>query len=270
MRAAGCKRFSHELDAARRISLRSDLTMTKHSRTLPGGHSFARRGFLALVAMLIARSAAGEEPPAPAPVAAPPAVDLSTEKPLELFDGRTLAGWRVLDEDWFKKHGPVAVADGEIVLAAGEPGTGVVWKGKPPRENYELTLKARRREGDDFFCGLTFPVGDEYCTLILGGWGGSATGLSNVDGSAAIENETTGHFEFKPDRWYQIRLRVTRKQIQAWVDKEELINLAREGRRFSIWWEQEPARPLGIVSWQTRAGLKEIQLRKLSQEEAAR
>ena len=96
---------------------------------------------------------------------------------------------------------------------------------------------------------------------VVGGWGGSATGLSNVDGSAAIENETTGHFEFKPDQWYQVRLRVTKKQIQAWVDKEELIDLAREGHRFSIWWEQEPARPLGIATWQTKAGLKEIRLR---------
>jgi hypothetical protein len=244
--------------------------MTKNSRTLGGRHRFARRVLYAAILAMVARSVAAGEEPATAPAAAPPEVDLSTEKPQDLFDGQTLAGWRVLDEDWFKKHGPVAVANGEIVLAAGEPGTGIAWKGKPPRENYELTLKARRREGDDFFCGLTFPVGEEYCTLILGGWGGSATGLSNVDGSAAIENETTGHFEFKPDQWYQVRLRVTKKRIQAWVDKEELIDLAREGHRFSIWWEQEPARPLGIVSWQTKAGLNEIKLRKLSEEEAGR
>ena len=37
--------------------------------------------------------------------------------------------------------------------------------------DYELRLEAKRVEGGDFFCGLTFPVGKEYCTLILGGWG---------------------------------------------------------------------------------------------------
>jgi hypothetical protein len=245
--------------------------MTRTSRTVGARFGFTSTVFFATILALVAGSiAVADEPPAADDRDAPPAFDLSSDKPQSLFDGRTLAGWRVLDEDWFKKHGPVAVTDGEIVLAAGEPGTGIVWKGRPPRENYELTLKARRREGDDFFCGLTFPVGEEYCTLILGGWGGSATGLSNIDGSAAIENETTGHFEFKRDQWYQIRLRVTKARIRAWVDKEELVDLAREGHRFSIWWEQEPARPLGIVSWQTKTGLKEIKLRVLSQKESAR
>jgi hypothetical protein len=31
-------------------------------------------------------------------------------------------------------------------------------------------------------------------------------------------------------------------------------------RKFSIWWEQEPARPLGIATWNTSAALRNIRL----------
>jgi acetyl esterase/lipase len=184
-----------------------------------------------------------------------------------LFDGKSLAGWKVLEELAFEKHGKVEVRDGELVLGAGNFGTGIVWKGPMPRDEYELTLQARRREGSDFFCGLTFPVGEGYCTLILGGWGGSVTGLSNIDGFAAVENETTGHVPFKNGQWYAIRLRVTKAKIEAWVDKEQIVDLKRDGQKFAVWWEQEPARPLGIATWETAAGFKDIQLVSLATDE---
>ena len=184
-------------------------------------------------------------------------------KVTKLFDGKSLAGWKVLEELSFEKHGKVEVQAGELILNAGQVGTGIVWKEKPPRENYELTLQARRREGSDFFCGMTFPVGQEYCTLVLGGWGGSVTGLSNIDDASAVENETTGYVPFKQNQWYAIRLLVTKEKIAAWVDKEEIVSILRKDRRFAVWWEQEPARPLGIVTWQTTAGFKDIELRAL-------
>ena len=63
-----------------------------------------------------------------------------------------------------------------------------------PREDYEVSLEARRLEGTDFFCGLTFPVGKEPCTLIIGGWGGTTVGLSNVDDySAALTKAGVKH-----------------------------------------------------------------------------
>src|SRR5690606_38236930 len=106
----------------------------------------------------------------------------------------------------FQHQKAVTVEDGALVLAMGQPASGVVWKGQPPRENYEISLEARRLEGNDFFCGLTFPVGDSYCTFIVGGWGGGTTGLSNLDGYSAVENETTGYSEFQQGCWYRIRV----------------------------------------------------------------
>lgn len=186
-----------------------------------------------------------------------------TESAQILFNGRNLDGWRTVDQFSFEEHGSVVVQGGEIILSAGQPATGIAWKGKLPTDNYELTLEARRLEGDDFFCGLTFPVGKEFCTLILGGWGGKATGLSNVDDASAIENDTTSSVDFEQSRWYKVRLKVTPAKIEAWVDKEQIVDQKRADHRFSIWWEQEPARPLGIVSWNTKASLKNVQLRAL-------
>ncbi len=63
-----------------------------------------------------------------------------------------------------------------------------------------------------------FPVKKSHCSLVLGGWGGSLTGLSSLDGFDASENETTNVMDFKEGQWYKIRLRVTEKKIEAWID----------------------------------------------------
>ena len=56
-------------------------------------------------------------------------------------------------------------------MEAGSTMTGVTWTGKVLRNNYELTLEGMRLDGSDFFCTTTFPVGDEPCTLVVGGSG---------------------------------------------------------------------------------------------------
>jgi hypothetical protein len=182
-----------------------------------------------------------------------------------LFDGKSLRGWRILTEKAFAGHASVTIENGLIILERGELQTGIAWAGDFPRENYEVELDAMRIDGGDFFCGMTFPVGNEPCTLIVGGWGGSVVGLSNVDGMHAAENQTTTGVFFDNDRWYHIRLRVT-DRIEVWIDDEKKIDLAREGHRFDVWWEQEPAQPFGIATWDTGAALRNIRVRKLSEE----
>ncbi len=191
-------------------------------------------------------------------------------KSISLFDGKSVKQWWVIDAYAFRDHGEVAVANGQINIGAGSPASGIAWTGTPPRSNYEFSLDAKRTEGGDFFCGLTFPVGDSYCTFIVGGWGGGVIGLSNLDEQAAIENETTSYVEFKDDRWYRVRVRVTDAKIEAWIDNEQHIDLDRKHRKFSIWWEQEPVCPLGVATWNTGAALRNIQLRKLPGGESAK
>lgn len=181
----------------------------------------------------------------------------------KLFDGKTLAGWKVNDKGFYSEHGEVTVQNGEIHLAAGKPATGIVVTTKVPTEDYEIRLEAKRTSGSDFFCGLTFPVGQTHQTLIVGGWGGWVTGLSNVDGMPAIDNETAGHVEFENNRWYKIRVRVANGRIQAWIDNEEIVHLKTEGRRLDIWIEQDTSKPLGIGTWNTAAALKNLEIERL-------
>lgn len=220
------------------------------------------RQLLTLVAVLIPGVVASQEREPPEAVAPRPAQDRPDELPR--FPAKELGGWKVVEQFVFDKHGTVSVNDGVVTLAAGRPGTAIAWTRAMPTNRYELTWEARRVQGDDFFCGLTFPVDKSHCTLILGGWGGQMTGLSNVDGMAAIENETTNSVEFQQGRWYRIRMRVTPERINAWVDDREIVSLNAEQRRFSVWWEQEPARPLGFATWNTKAEFRKLSVKRLA------
>ncbi len=153
-----------------------------------------------------AKQASGAKPQAGAR-GGPEAKQPDKEGWISLFDGKSLGDWKVVAEADFERHGEVLVENRQILLKAGLPATGVKWTGKFPKIDYEIALEAMRVEGDDFFCGLTFPVGDKWLTLVCGGWGGQATGLSNIDGDSAIDNQTCTFQEYKQKQWYRIRVR---------------------------------------------------------------
>lgn len=177
-----------------------------------------------------------------------------------MFDGRTIAGWK--ESDFFGRN-EVRVENDRIVMLAGNDMTGITWTGELPRIDYEVTLQGMRVDGSDFFCGLTFPVGDSHCSLILGGWGGSVVGLSCIDGFDASQNETTRFMQFQNGRWYRIRLRVTGRKIEAWLDSQKIVDVVIEGKRISIRWECEPSIPFGIATWRTTGAVRDIRIRRL-------
>lgn len=185
---------------------------------------------------------------------------LLAQTPRPLFDGASLSGWRVVEG---AGAGEVAVRDGGIVLGRGEPLTGIVWDGSFPRINYEVTLQAMRVAGSDFFSAITFPVGDEYCTLVIGGWGGGVVGLSSLEGADASENETRRYLAVEDGRWYPVRLRVTDERIEVWIDGESFVNLVHRGRLLSLRLEMLTNRPFGIASWMTTGVVREIEVREL-------
>jgi len=181
-----------------------------------------------------------------------------------LFNGRSLAGWKVLKEGYFDMPGKVHVKNGLIYLEAGHELTGIAWAGELPKTRYGISLEAMRVSGGDFFCGMTFPVGKGHCTLIMGGWAGTVVGISNIDGLAAVENETTQAVEFQNGQWYHIELEVTPTRILVWLDGEELIEVTRVNeRRFEVWPQMEPTRPFGLSSYATRAIYRNIRLTRL-------
>jgi hypothetical protein len=178
-----------------------------------------------------------------------------------LFDGKTLTNWRPTK---FFGQSAVKVENGEIVLESGNDLTGITWSGPAlPTTNYELALQARRVDGSDFFAGVTFPVGDSFCSLILGGWGGSVVGLSSINGMDASENSTSQSMTFERGRWYSVRIQVTPARIAAWLDERQIIDQEVKGNKFETRIEVEASQPLGVASWRTRSALRDIRLKKI-------
>jgi hypothetical protein len=183
----------------------------------------------------------------------------------DLFDGKSLTGWKACD---FANAGKSHVKDGAIVLEKGKSMTGVLhsWKGLPTMD-YEVEVEARLVEGRDFFAAVTFPVGKTHCTFVPGGWSGNVTGLSTVDFADASLNETRREVEYKKGQWYTFRIRVTRERIQCWVDKERVVDLESKGRDIGLRIECRACRPFGIASYETVGAIRAVRVRPLEDAE---
>lgn len=176
-----------------------------------------------------------------------------------------LEPWRVTK---FVEPGPVHKDGGVLFLERGYDMTGVNWEGPLLREDYEITLEFMRVEGSDFACGLTFPIGEDCCSLILGGWGGSTCGISCLDYMDAADNETTTSHEFQNGRWYAVKVWVAGPRIHAWIDGDELVNVDTTGHKVDVRWEVEASKPLGIATWRTCGALRNFRIRALTEQEA--
>ena len=124
-------------------------------------------------------------------------------------------------------------------------------------ENFEMQWKAQRLDGSDFFVGITFPVGKEHCSLIVGGWGGGLVGISSIDGNDASENETASYRNFKNGQWYEFKVRVDAKNITVWIDNEQILEVPRGERKFSVRAEVMRSRPLGYCVFQSKVTVKD-------------
>jgi hypothetical protein len=149
-------------------------------------------------------------------------------------------------------------------MEMGDGCTGITWTETPPEMEYQLSLDAKRIAGSDFFCGLTFPVNEYFCTLIVGGWGGSLVGLSCIDGRDASDNETTGWMNFKNDQWYHITVEVSKGKIKAKIDEQLVIDFTIGNHSLSVRSEVLNNIPLGIATWHTTAALKNIRMENIS------
>jgi hypothetical protein len=177
-----------------------------------------------------------------------------------LFNGETLDGWEITN---FGPQGPVYVSGGNIILGMGDGCTGITWKGDFPKNNYMITLEAKRITGNDFFCGMTFPVNESFCTLIIGGWGGAVVGLSSINGYDASENETKTIRNFETGKWYNICLTLFNDSIKASIDETDVIDFAIGNNKLSLRPEVRLSKPFGIASWTTAAAIRNIRLKPL-------
>ncbi|GEP44055.1 3-keto-disaccharide hydrolase [Brevifollis gellanilyticus] len=213
---------------------------------------------LALLTCLIISTA--QEPAKPAAPAAP-AKEAATER--VLFDGKSLDAWETVD---IGGSGTVELEGDLMIINQGDSLSGVVYK-KPadlPLTNYEISLEAKRLQGVDFFCGLTFPVGDlkKCATLICGGWGGSVTGISSIDDFDAANNNTGSYQKYEDDKWYKIRLRVTPENLSVWLDDKQIVDQDITGRKVSLRpGPIESYAPLAISTYNTSAAIRNVKVK---------
>jgi hypothetical protein len=199
--------------------------------------------------------------------AASPGAKAATSVPAtrSLFDGKSLVGWKdsgfagageTKVEPNFRGQGPV------ILIEAGQSLSGVTFTNPVPKQNYEITLEALKVQGNDFFVGLTFPVGEAHATLVLGGWGGATTGISSIDGLDASENDTTKFLGYDKDKWFRIRMKVTPAKLETWINDEKIVDQDLKDRRISMrFGEIENSVPLGLATYQTTSVFRNVQIK---------
>lgn len=188
-------------------------------------------------------------------------------KPILLFDGKSLDDWEMVD---IGASGYVELDEdqGWMLIRQGDTLSGAIYKKAKdlPLERYEIELEAMRQAGVDFFCGLTFPVGNvETCaTLILGGWGGSVTGISSIDGMDAAENATGTYQRYEDNKWYKVKLRVTPENLSVWIDEKQVVDIDTAGRKVGLRPGLiESYAPLALSSFNTAAAFKNVKFTPL-------
>ncbi|MCY3021536.1 MAG: DUF1080 domain-containing protein [Planctomycetota bacterium] len=213
------------------------------------------------------KETAPDNPPATPPKAGAekPGKAAADEPPwISLFDGKTLKNWK---QSGFAGEAKARVEDGCILLPPGATLTGITYTGKDlPTMNYEIELEAKRVDGSDFFCGLTFPVDKSSATLVLGGWGGSLVGISSLDGNDAANNETTKMVTFEDKRWYHIRVCILKEKLEAWIDDDKVVDADTKDRKIDVRIDIEECKPCGLATYQTLGAIRNIRARKLWKE----
>lgn len=193
--------------------------------------------------------------------------DKSRMTPIELLPGN-MEQWQPIN---FGGEGDVYYKEEALNLDYGSPLTGAKYKGDlatllgESNDHYAITMQAQRVEGVDMFLGVTFPVGDDgHVSLVLGGWAGAITGLSNLDGLNASENVTTQYHAFEDKRWYKVKIYVTPKKVQCWLDDKSLVDINRaDYKKYDTHGAVEDTKPFGMFSYDTWGQVKALKVWKL-------
>lgn len=175
-----------------------------------------------------------------------------------LLEGPSLDGW---EAGVYGDDPELEFTEDGVVLPIGVPISGITYRGEAPSGAFTLVIEATKQYGSDFFLGVTFPVRDAHLTLVLGGWGGSTCGLSNLDGRDASENDTTTLRRFPNGKRMTVLIEVDERQVRASIDGETVVDRSIEGVELSIRPEVEPSLPLGLASFATVTTIHSVRIR---------
>lgn len=186
--------------------------------------------------------------------------------------------WKLLEEEFaaswrasgIAEEGGVSIKAGEIELQPGQPMTGArfdaaAWKAAGmPTTRYAIEYEAMRVAGNDFFGTVTFPVNDSHVSLVVGGWGGTLVGISNIDDMDANENSTRANAYFENNHWHQVRIEVRDDDLQAWINHKLFINTSTKGRKLGLRsGDIEKCVPFGFASYATQSRIRHIRISRL-------
>ena len=190
----------------------------------------------------------------------------------------TPARWTLLDEPkasrWqqagIPDEGMISVENGEITVGVGLPMTGckyAAWTEEGlPGTNYSISYEAMRVEGDDIFGMCTFPVSshEAHATFVIGGWGGTLTGISSIDFKDASENSTRAEQRFENGIWHRVLIEVRPDDLRAWVNDRLVVNLSIKGRSVTL----RPGfidhcLPFGFATWNTVGKVRKVMVETL-------
>ena len=195
------------------------------------------------------------------------ACNIGADETTPLFNGKDLSGWKVVD---YIGGGAVNVQeDGAISCAVGKPLSGIAYTNPIPTMSYELKLEAMRVEGSDFFIGLTIPIEDNFCSVIIGGWGGGLCGVSSINYMDASENMWTRGLSFDSNRWYTLRVRVMPNVMQIFLD-DKLYHARIEYEKSTQFTlrsgsDIDKTKPLGLATFETHARWRNFTLTKITE-----
>ncbi|MFO1475300.1 MAG: alpha-L-arabinofuranosidase C-terminal domain-containing protein [Verrucomicrobiota bacterium] len=115
-------------------------------------------------------------------------------------------GWKLLGD------GKWTVQDGALRQSAENPDVRAI-TGQPAWRDYTLALKARKISGAEGFLILFHSQEeDDRRWWNIGGWGNTQDALEGYE----VTDSKPGHIE--TDRWYDLKLTVSDKRIQCWID----------------------------------------------------
>lgn len=129
-----------------------------------------------------------------------------------------IESWKVGNGDW-------SIQDGTIRQNSIETNCRAVI-GDPSWKDYTLSVKARKLSGAEGFL-ILFHVADDNTWLWwnVGGWTNTQTGLERAERGAKEGLGRNVNMTLESDRWYDLRIEVTGRQIRCYMD-DKLITEA--------------------------------------------
>lgn len=164
-------------------------------------------------------------------------------------------------------EGVISIKDSELTLPTGQPMTGAKFanwaSAGMPDTNYTISYEAMRLDGRDIFGMCTFPVGSHqsHATFVIGGWGGTVTGISSIEFLDASENQTRAEQVFENNRWYRVRIEVRPDDLRVWINDRPVVNASIKGKKVTLrHGDIDRCIPFGFATWNTTGKVRRVEV----------